>query len=75
MPRSRNNVAAKNRKKKIFKLAKKTKKLVMINTYRTISPNYLKVKKFFENVKEEITHITIYTPYFRDFPKHSLLYY
>ena len=47
---------------KILKLAKKTKKFVLVNTYRTISPNYLKIKKFFENIKEEITHITINSP-------------
>ena len=46
----------------IFNLAKKKKKHVLVNTYRTISPNYLKVKDFFKKIREEITHITINSP-------------
>ena len=43
-------------------LDKKKKKHVLVNTYRTISPNYLKVKDFFKKIREEITHITINSP-------------
>ena len=47
---------------KILKLVNKTKKYVLVNTYRTISPNYLKVKNFFKKNREKITHITINSP-------------
>ncbi len=47
---------------KIFKLVKKNKIRLNVNTHRTFSPNYLMVKKIFLKKKEKITSFFINSP-------------